>query len=195
MVKQSATTIGARLRVSQPTRIKRAITIQFPTKPTQKTQPSSSSCVLCAFLTINTLNYSVMIRHMCCPQLPQVATACLFTMRLTHAPPMERLHARQQPTPSNPPYAPVYLFTISGGGATSAPSSVGPKIPIGEASDFTTLATQPVARMIVSNNTLQHFRGDASRRQSVRDGRKRLLFVLITRCNHATHNRFTRVIN
>ena len=77
------------------------------------------------------------------------------------------------PTPSNPPYAPVYLFTISGGGAsTSAPSSVGPKIPGSEASDFTTLATQPVARMIVSNNTLQHFRGDASRRQSVRDGQE-----------------------
>jgi hypothetical protein len=72
------------------------------------------------------------------------------------------------PTPSNPPYAPVYLFNLSS--STSAPSSVGPKIPGSEASDFTTVSTQPVSRMIVSNNTLQHFRGDASRRQSVNDG-------------------------
>ena len=75
------------------------------------------------------------------------------------------------PAPNNPPYAPVYLFQISGGGAsTSAPKSVGPKIPGSEASDFTTVSTQAVARMIVTSNTSQHFRADASRRQSVRDG-------------------------
>ena len=61
------------------------------------------------------------------------------------------------PAPSNPPYAPVYLFNLTS--STSDPASNGPKIPGSEASDFTTLATQPVARMIVSNNTLQHFRG------------------------------------
>ena len=76
------------------------------------------------------------------------------------------------PIPSNPPYAPVYLFKISGAGSsTSAPSSVGPKILVSEASDFTTQSTQPVARMIVTNNTLQHLRADASRQQSVVDGR------------------------
>ena len=71
------------------------------------------------------------------------------------------------PSPTNPPYAPVYLFDLSD---TAAPASVGPKIPGSEASDFTTVSTQPVARMIVTSNTLQHFRGDASRRQSVNDG-------------------------
>ena len=72
------------------------------------------------------------------------------------------------PTPTNPPYAPVYLFDVTA--STSAPTSTGPKIAGSESSDFTTNITQPVARMIVSNNTLQHFRGDASRRQSVKDG-------------------------
>jgi len=71
------------------------------------------------------------------------------------------------PSPTNPPYAPVYLFDLSD---TAAPTSVGPKIPGSEASDFTTVTTQPVARMIVTSNTLQHFRGDASRSQSVKDG-------------------------
>jgi len=89
------------------------------------------------------------------------------------------------PTPTNPPYAPVYLFdlTIS----TSDPASNGPKIPGSEASDFTTLASQPVARMIVSNNTLQHFRGDASRRQSVKDEKD--TFV---RHNFTVQPRFTQ---
>jgi len=72
------------------------------------------------------------------------------------------------PAPSNPPYAPVYLFDLTT--STSDPTSNGPQIPGSEASDFTTLATQPVARMIVTNNTLQHFRGDAARRQSVNEG-------------------------
>jgi len=72
------------------------------------------------------------------------------------------------PAPSNPPYAPVYLFKISGAGSsTSAPSSTGPRIPGSESSTFTTSSTQPVARMVVTNNTLQHLRADASRLQSV----------------------------
>ena len=72
------------------------------------------------------------------------------------------------PSPTNPPYAPVYLFTL--GSSTSAPASVGPKIPGSESTDFTTVSTQPVARMIVTNNTLEHFRGDSARRQSATEG-------------------------
>jgi hypothetical protein len=72
------------------------------------------------------------------------------------------------PTPTNAPYAPVYLFKISGAGSsTSAPSSTGPRIPGAESSTFTTTSTQAVARMVVTNNTLQHLRADASRLQSV----------------------------
>ena len=69
------------------------------------------------------------------------------------------------PAPSNPPYTPVYLFTL--GTSTSAPSSTGPRIPGSESSTFTTSSTQAVARMVVTNNTLQHLRADASRLQSV----------------------------
>tara|TARA_R100001509_G_scaffold158855_1_gene124576 strand:+ start:968 stop:16339 length:15372 start_codon:yes stop_codon:yes gene_type:complete len=89
------------------------------------------------------------------------------------------------PTPNKPPYAPVYLFDLST--STSAPSSVGPKIPGSEASDFTTQSTQPVARMIVTNNTLQHLRADASRQQSVVDGRDTFL-----RKNFTVQPRYTQ---
>jgi len=89
------------------------------------------------------------------------------------------------PIPSNPPYAPVYLFNLSS--STSAPSSVGPKIPGSEASDFTTNSTQAVARMVVTNNTLQHLRADASRRQSVID--KRDVFI---RKDYTVQPRYTQ---
>ena len=89
------------------------------------------------------------------------------------------------PTPTNPPYAPVYLFDVTT--STSAPTSTGPKIAGSEASDFTTNITQPVARMIVSNNTLQHFRGDASRRQSVKEGDNEFI-----RLDFTTQPRYTQ---
>ncbi|MAA64954.1 MAG: hypothetical protein CL581_09290 [Alteromonadaceae bacterium] len=89
------------------------------------------------------------------------------------------------PSPSNPPYAPVYLFNLSS--STSEPASDGPKIPGSEASDFTTDSTQPVARMIVSNNTLQHFRGDASRRQSAQNGQDKFI-----RLDYSVQPRYTQ---
>ena len=73
------------------------------------------------------------------------------------------------PSPTNPPYAPVYLFALTN---TAAPSSTGPKIPGSESTSFTTKSTQAVARMVVTNNTLQHLRADASRRQSVTEERE-----------------------
>ena len=89
------------------------------------------------------------------------------------------------PAPNNPPYAPVYLFNLSS--STSDPVSNGPKIPGSEASDFTTTATQAVARLIVTNNTLQHFRGDASRRQSVRRGADKFI-----RLDYSVQPRYTQ---
>ena len=91
------------------------------------------------------------------------------------------------PAPNNPPYAPAYLFDLSA--STNSPASTGPKIAGSEASDFTTLATQPVARMIVSNNTLQHFRGDASRRQSVSNDAE--VFV---RLDYSVQPRYTQLL-
>ena len=77
-------------------------------------------------------------------------------------------------SPTNPPYPPVYNLwaddkTDSDGELTTAqktyqvPYSVGPIIPGYEASGFTPSLRQSVARITVSDNTLQHLRGDASR--------------------------------
>ena len=71
------------------------------------------------------------------------------------------------PAPTNAPYAPVYLFDE--GSSTAEPVSFGPKLPGFESPSFSLSLKQPVARMIVSSNTLQHYRGDASRKQSVKD--------------------------
>ena len=66
-------------------------------------------------------------------------------------------------TPSLPPYAPVY--SITPGSSLTVPTSQGPKI---EGVDVTgydkTDIRSPVARIVMSENTLEHFRADASRK-------------------------------
>ena len=89
------------------------------------------------------------------------------------------------PSPTNAPYPPVYLFDEQV--KTAVPVSFGPKIPGFESSSFTNTLKQPVARMIVSTNTLQHYRGDASRKQSVKDDDK--IFVS---SNFSIQPRFTQ---
>jgi hypothetical protein len=64
------------------------------------------------------------------------------------------------PATTNAPYPPAYFFTSS---SHTVPSSVGPRIPGSESSSFSNTLKQTIARVIVSNNTLQHMRGDASR--------------------------------
>jgi hypothetical protein len=65
-------------------------------------------------------------------------------------------------TPSNPPYAPVY--TVDPDAPTTADSN-GPKIQGVDVTGFDkTDMRSPVARMVMSENTLEHFRADASRR-------------------------------
>jgi hypothetical protein len=71
------------------------------------------------------------------------------------------------PGSSNPPYAPVYLFDTSN---YVVPVSKGPKIPGSESSTFQHSLRQTVARITPTQNTLQHYRGDAIRRQSVTEG-------------------------
>jgi len=66
------------------------------------------------------------------------------------------------PATDNPPYAPAYFF--ASGGAYTSSSSSGPNIPGTEASGFTNSLKQTVARISISNNTLQHLRADANRR-------------------------------
>ena len=65
-------------------------------------------------------------------------------------------------TPSSPPYAPVY--TVDPSSPTTADSK-GPKIQGVDVTGYDKAdITSPVARMVMSENTLEHFRADASRR-------------------------------
>jgi len=93
------------------------------------------------------------------------------------------------PSPTNAPYPPVYLFGIGGGDSTTTPLSFGPKIQGSKTSTFVSNIKQAVARMIVSSNTLQHYRGDASRKQSISDSDESFL-----RHNYTTQPRFTQLL-
>ena len=64
------------------------------------------------------------------------------------------------PSDTNAPYPPAYFFTSA---SYTAPSSTGPRIPGSESATFNNSLKQTVTRIIVSNNTLQHMRGDAAR--------------------------------
>jgi hypothetical protein len=65
-------------------------------------------------------------------------------------------------TPSNPPYAPVYSIDPD---APTVPVSQGPKIQGVDVTGYDkTDIRSPVARTVMSENTLEHFRADASRR-------------------------------
>ena len=68
-------------------------------------------------------------------------------------------------TPTNPPYQPVY--TVDPSGSLTVPTSQGPKIPGADMTTFSsTSIKQTTARIIMSENTLEHFRSDAPRRQT-----------------------------
>tara|TARA_R100000152_G_scaffold20682_1_gene15247 strand:- start:3230 stop:4825 length:1596 start_codon:yes stop_codon:yes gene_type:complete len=90
------------------------------------------------------------------------------------------------PAPDNPPYAPTYLFATSD---YTTPTSSGPVIPGTEASGFSESLKQTVARIIVSSNTLQHFRADAARRQSRRSGDEDVI-----RNDYSVQPRFTQSV-
>jgi len=68
-------------------------------------------------------------------------------------------------TPTSAPYSPVYA--IDPAVSTSAASSVGPVIPGADVAGFDkTSIRQTTARIIMSENTIQHFRSDAPRRRA-----------------------------
>ena len=69
-------------------------------------------------------------------------------------------------TPSSPPYKPVYAIKPDGtASSTTTSTSDGPKILGVDVTGYTkTDVTQPVARIVMSENTLEHFRSDAPRR-------------------------------
>jgi len=66
---------------------------------------------------------------------------------------------------SNPPYNPAFLMDISA--SDTVPMSKGPKIKGTEVTGFDkTKLDNEVTRIIISENTLQHYRADASRRRT-----------------------------
>ena len=74
-------------------------------------------------------------------------------------------------TPGSPPYTPVYA--IAPGTSTITSSSFGPTIPGADVSGFdNTSIRQTTARMIMSENTLEHFRADAPRRRAEQEENK-----------------------
>ena len=91
------------------------------------------------------------------------------------------------PSQANAPYPPVYLFDESS--STTTPVSFGPKLPGSKSSSFTLTLKQAVSRMVVSTNTLQHYRGDASRKQSVSSSDESFI-----RHNFAVQPRFTQML-
>jgi hypothetical protein len=69
---------------------------------------------------------------------------------------------------TNPPYAPAYLMDISA--SDTVPMSKGPKIiGTGDSGFDSSKIDNEVTRVIISENTLQHYRSDASRRRSSLD--------------------------
>ena len=71
-------------------------------------------------------------------------------------------------TPASPPYAPVYH--VNPAASTTVPDSDGPKIPGADAAGFDkTSIRQTTGRMVMSENTLEHFRSDAPRRRAEKE--------------------------
>jgi hypothetical protein len=90
---------------------------------------------------------------------------------------------------TNPPYAPLYVMDISAN--ESVPVSKGPKLlGIGEASFDSSKLNNAVTRIVISENTLQHYRADAARRRSRIDSdetTKRMDFSVVPRFSQALH--------
>ena len=92
------------------------------------------------------------------------------------------------PSPTNAPYPPVLLFDEgSGVRSDDTPVSFGPKLPGSKSATFVSNIKQAVSRMVISVNTLQHYRGDASRKQSVSNSDESFI-----RHNYSVQPRFTQ---
>ena len=89
---------------------------------------------------------------------------------------------------TNGPYVPVVYMSSS---SSTVPTSKGPKILGTETTGFDkTTITSPVTRMVMSENTLQHYRSDAARRrQALEDDQtvRRLDFSIKPRFSQSLH--------
>ena len=69
---------------------------------------------------------------------------------------------------SNGPYLPIFVFSPSSGATT--PTSFGPNIPGTEVTGYDkTALSSTVSSLLITENTLQHHRADASRRNQEQD--------------------------
>jgi len=89
---------------------------------------------------------------------------------------------------ANGPYVPVVYISNS---SASTPTSKGPKILGTEATGFDkTTITSPVTRMIMSENTLQHYRADASRRRQIDESNQ-----IVRRLDYSVKPRFSQSLH
>ena len=89
---------------------------------------------------------------------------------------------------TNGPYVPVFYMSSS---STTTPTSKGPNILGTEKTTFDkTTITSPVTRMVMSENTLQHYRADAARRKQIEESDeivRRLDFSIKPRFSQSLH--------
>ena len=89
---------------------------------------------------------------------------------------------------TNGPYVPVVYISNS---SATTPSSKGPKILGTETTNFDkTTITSPVTRMIMSENTLQHYRADASRRRQTEESNQ-----IVRRLDYSVKPRFSQSLH
>ena len=89
---------------------------------------------------------------------------------------------------TNGPYVPVVFMSNS---SATTPTSKGPKILGTETTGFDkTTITSPVTRMIMSENTLQHYRADASRRRQIEESNQ-----IVRRLDYSVKPRFSQSLH
>ncbi len=89
---------------------------------------------------------------------------------------------------TNGPYVPVVYMSAS---SSITPTSNGPKILGTEKTTFDkTTITSPVTRMVMSENTLQHYRADAARRRQVEESDE-----LVRRLDFSVKPRFSQTLH
>jgi len=122
----------------------------------------------------------------------------LFTYEVTTPRVQSTNISRATPPDGNGPYSPVFYMTtnaLNTGSSTFTPTSKGPLIKgtevtgIGNFFDKTTIAS-PVTRLVISENTLQHYRSDAPRRRELEEKESE-----VRRMDYAVKPRFSQSLH
>ena len=105
------------------------------------------------------------------------------------------VYMRNTSPDTNPPYAPAYLMDISA--SDTVPMSKGPSIKGTGVTGFDTASIDnEVTRVIISENTLQHYRSDAPRRRTqTQTGARGGYEVKILRKDYTVEPRFSQSLH